>query len=127
MQGWRYGSRYATMRPQMTEADRTILGEIRARVRAAMAYADLNWDQVAKEFDTSLSTVKRRLHRVDRNGDAYRRELAHLCKVPVWFMLEGFDATERPNEDELAEIRQIVRELQRRLDGGEEAPARRPA
>jgi hypothetical protein len=74
----------------MTDADRGAGGEVQARVRAAMAYRDLNWAEVAAAFETSVSTVKRRLHRLDRNGDAYRRELAHLCSVPEWFILEGF-------------------------------------
>jgi hypothetical protein len=84
-----------------------------------MAYADLSWPDLAREFDTSLSTVKRRLHRLDRNGDAYRRELAHLCGVPEWFILEGFAPPFVPpsvqrDAQEMEELQQRDEEERRR-------------
>jgi hypothetical protein len=101
------------------------------RVRAAVAYSGLSVEELVESNpDLKVRTVYRYMETggpASPNGEAYRLQIADACGVPARFMLEGFAATEQPREDELAEVRRVVRELQRRLDAGEEAPARRPA
>lgn len=105
-------------------------GEHAGRVRAAIGYSGLSVeDLVEHNPDLKVRTVYRYMETggpATPNGAAYRLKIARACGVPEPFMLEGF-ATGQPREDEVAELRRIVERLQRRLDGGEEAPARRPA
>lgn len=106
-------------------------GELAGRVRACVAYSGQSAEALAAAH-TELKV--RTLYRYmkdggpsDANGQARRLQVAKACGVPERFMLEGWPAIEQPREDELAELRRIVRELQQRVGDEGEEPERKPA
>jgi hypothetical protein len=120
--------------PRTVEADVPEQEEIRRRIRAAMALADIrSWDELAARTPLSRSTLKDLGTVRARADEVHLRVIAAACGVPyAWFTVADLaHAVEREDEDpstaeRLEALEAAVAALFRR-DAVSPAPPGRPA
>ena len=94
-----------------------------ARIRAAMAWADLPQKPLAKQMGVSVTTINRWMtgpttEGYKRPSDQQLDEIAKLCGVPPAFLQRGFDGLD-PRADGDLRIRALERGLDRLNDAFE--------
>jgi hypothetical protein len=91
--------------------------EIRRRIRAAMALADIgSWDELARRVPLSRSTVKDLGTVRGRAEETHLRVIAAACDVPYsWFTVPDLRAAVA-REDEEPSLAERVEALEGRVD-----------
>jgi uncharacterized protein YceH (UPF0502 family) len=91
--------------------------EIRRRIRAAMALADIgSWDELARRVPLSRSTVKDLGTPRGRAEETHLRVIAAACDVPyAWFTVPDLRAAVA-REDEEPSLAERVEALERRIE-----------
>jgi hypothetical protein len=91
--------------------------EIRRRIRAAMALADISsWDELARRVPLSRSTVKDLGTPRGRAEETHLRVIAAACDVPyAWFTVPDLRAAVARDDDEPS-LAERVEALESRLD-----------
>lgn len=91
--------------------------EIRRRIRAAMALADISsWDELARRVPLSRSTVKDLGTPRGRAEETHLRVIAAACDVPyAWFTVPDLRAAVA-REDEEPSLAERVEALEGRVD-----------
>jgi hypothetical protein len=91
--------------------------EIRRRIRAAMALADISsWDELARRVPLSRSTVKDLGTPRGRAEETHLRVIAAACDVPyAWFTVPDLRAAVARDDDEPS-LAERVEAVERRID-----------
>lgn len=91
--------------------------EIRRRIRAAMALADISsWEELARRVPLSRSTVKDLGTRRGRAEETHLRVIAAACDVPyAWFTVPDLRAAVAREDDEPS-LAERVEALEGRVD-----------
>jgi transcriptional regulator with XRE-family HTH domain len=83
--------------------------EAARRVRAAMAYAGLDQQQAVKASGIPISTLRRIVATKSPRGASMEElwAIADACRVPRWFMEEGFSRTANASDELEARVERI--------------------
>jgi hypothetical protein len=99
------------------------------RIRAAMALADLDFDELAERIDTKglgERTLRKLADPADSRGARPHelRLIAEACGVPDWFVAEGFARQGSPIEGRVAQLEagtaSLLKAVEIALDGLED-------